>query len=120
MNKLFILGAVTGLTFTSGAALAQSTTIITPGPAPSPPVVVAPAPPAAPASPPPGSLSVTEQHRSVQPDGTQTDSTSTTYRDVNGGVTKQKSVHSITPPPPPPPVATTTTTRTTTTTTNSD
>lgn len=83
MSKLLVTGAAALMTL-SGVAMAQTTTIITPA-APRP-MVIAPAAPPAPVvvAPPAGTLSRTETQRSIAPDGSQTVSRETTYRNSNG------------------------------------
>src|SRR5579871_4568117 len=119
MSKTLVVSAML-LAASTGFAFAQSTTIITQAPASPPAVVVAPAPPAvvvnpAPTLPPPpdGTLSVTREHRSIDANGNQSESTETTYRNSDG-VASEKTTRTTTYPPP---VATTTTTTRSSTTT---
>ena len=64
-----------------------------------------------PMAPPDGTLSTTRESHSSNPDGSQVDSKSTTYRNTNGVADDSSTTTTTVPaPPPPPPVTTTTTT----------
>jgi len=101
--KIYTLALASAFAFTAGGALAQttssqSTTSVTP---------VAPAPPA-------DTLSVTRSEKSTAPDGTQTNSNDTSYRNSQGSVTESSKRTTV--PPAPPMVNTTTETQTDTST----
>jgi hypothetical protein len=106
MIKLLLAGTTAfGLmTCAAMAQMATSQTTITAAP-----TVVAP---------PMGTMSTTTNRKSIGPDGSQSDSTSTTYRNSNG-VASDSVTRSTTTAAPPPPVASTTT-HNTMTTTNTD
>ncbi len=93
MNKLLMVGAAMFLMAT-GAAMAQSTTSQTT-------TTVTPSVPA----PPPGTFSESRSQKTIGPDGTQTRSNETTYRDGSG--VANDSVSRTTTYPPPPSVTTT-------------
>jgi hypothetical protein len=52
-------------------------------------------------APPPGTLAVMHETKIVEPDGSRTDSSSTTYRSPDG-ITKEQTTKTVVPPPPPP------------------
>ena len=83
----------------TGAAMAQTTIIQT----------------TQPIAPPDGTLSVTHSEKTLNSDGSQSQSNSTTYRSGNGVATDSSSSTTYSAPPPPPPPPTTTTTTTTNT-----
>jgi hypothetical protein len=99
MTKFLLAGAVVLVTMT-GAAMAQTTTSQTT-------TTTAPTPLVVPA----GTLSTTSTVKSVDIDGTRTDSTKTTYGNTNG--VASDSVTKTTTYPPPAPVTTTSETTTT-------
>ena len=98
MNMLFAAGAV-ALALTTGAAVAQTTSQTT--------TTVTPAPVVAP---PDGTLSVTRSQKSIGPDGTQTNSDETTYRNSDG--VADDTVTRTTTIPAPPIISTTRSTTT--------
>jgi hypothetical protein len=77
MNRFFAAGAAV-LAMTASAAMAQTTTSQTTTTVS--PVIIAPQV----VAPPVGTLSTTRTEKTVGTDGTQTDSTSTTYHNTNG------------------------------------
>lgn len=100
--KLHLL-AFAAIMAAGGSALAQ--------PAPDPNV------PGSVEAPPAGTLSTTRTEKSISPDGTQTQSVQTNYRNSNGVADDRSTTTVVQPPAPPPPVESSTTTSTTTTTT---
>jgi hypothetical protein len=110
MSRVLSAGAAAFLTM-AGTAMAQTTTIITTSPPPPPPAPVIVAPPPAPpvviAEPPLGTLSTTHSQAILNPDGSQSVSRETTYRNGNG-VADDRVTSTTIYPPVNPPVAVTT------------
>jgi hypothetical protein len=80
-----VVAVVTALAFTTGGAMAQSTTV-----APAPSAVVPP---------PPGTLSVTETKKTDDGFGDKTVSEKTTYGNANGAVANTTTTTTRQPPP---------------------